>query len=714
MAVRTKSAKTRTLETLAGTMDLVDQGLSFADRLMRDKTDADFYYQQAKLNQDYSDFMRQLESGNKFQNDDGSNYYQSQANDWLEKKTKELMGQAKTNYASEKMRQLLESTRLNVMNNAENLYQRKMYEAANLETEQTGVLNNQTFSGQQAIEANRDNFASAYAANRWSREKYVASVLSSATQSIRKDLLTKSEDAMNYFFANGGSKADFLSYIDDLGINEEYKVEVLSPMYATADHLELAKESGQGWEDVSGEIDKKSIASEIKKMMDAKWEAKVKEEQDNNYNYFTEGYAEIFTLSPTEQVSYAKKKLTELDNMRGQALSSSQRIQVANMYKGFAEGNGTTQEGRQKELTNLFKVNREKWIKYAIAGEVSIYEAEASYLDACKEDYKKITGKNIDMSDLASEFNLYGFIEDCKKVAPGWLQGVFDNLENYLLQVVKDEKLEDKDKILAGAQSVMWDAFCGIRLSDTREIEETEKSLKDAINGLYGEKLDLIRKNWKTGKLSLQEGAWGNEETLAKNIALRKENPHMVYTDEYGVARPSVFANGWEGIDRSDEAELKFISEQLNIPVADLKKITKPEFESDGRYDVAATRVFNIDGKGSYKLDTEDGKTIQLYKHNGKEWERINTKQDAERAAAAQRAENRANVKKETKNQRHKIEDAVRTRGKGNVNSNQYIEEMADMIEDLLDKARNSSGKEKQKAIEGLKNMGYGDLLETL
>lgn len=713
MAIRTESGLTKAFTGVNSLLNTTTQAATIADKLMRDRAQTEYFYAQSQLNKDYSDFISSLSKRNDYEN------FMPDAENWLNEQNKKLLGNCKNNYQGELYKKLMTETRNSVLTNVQSYSQQKQFNDMNAMDQSSINLNNETMSGQSAIDANTGILASQYAQGRVDAANYRASTLKSAASSITKDVYNYGQSIMNDIFnrPEGGDYSEVKKALQDWLYNSEYNVKLLASSYANEEGLNKALETGEGYINIGDEIDKQEILSNVDKQLNAQWNALEKEKQEKHFSDITEMYSNLWTMEPTEQVSYAQKALRYIDSLTGKNLSSTQRTQAVNLFKPFAEGKASGNSGSSgntKALENLFKVNKESFIQQYLAGNYSAYEAEAAFYNACLEEYEKFTGKKTSINELAKEFpDLYGFLDESQKAAPDWLKGIIKNEEKALTELIKENKLENGEELVSDHLTLLWDILNSFKLKDQKAIEERIGILRTERNAIAGKKLDLVRKNQKTGNLDFQEGAWGNEKKLAEALELMEQNPDMVYTDRYGNTRTSLFANGSEGIERLDNAQLNQLAKVLGRNVDELKKVTTVEFEKDGKDDVTALRIFNVEGN-QYRMRGSNGKlTIQKKNKNG-EWEKVNTVSEQKAEEKTQAKQNTKQNVEKSKNEIKSEKDRVRAMVQKKVNP-QNVEGMTETVYDLLDKTKNASTeKERESARKAIINLGYSELLNSI
>lgn len=624
-------------------LDLGMQSMNAYDGLMKEKAKSDMFYAQAQLNANTQEFLRDLEQRNDYEN------YETYAKQFLTKQKNALQKNIKNNYTAELYSQLFTTAENSLNNTIQTARMQKEYEAIGTQNASAIALNNNTLSGQNAIDANNSIINSEYANGMRNSGYTRAAHLKNASESIAKEWTTAADAKIQNIINNGGDFSEVEKLIDDMALNNEYKVMMLSDKYASPEGMRYAnEETGEGYINIGNEIDKKQIAKELKSTLKTKYNAMVNEMQEKNMGTITEWEVDMFRLSPSEQITFATNALMKLDrDFGGNKLSPSQRNQAANMFKAVKSGKAASgkTEDKLKVFKPLMKDKMESFINLVKDGTFSGYEAKIAFEEEALEEYREVMEKpDATLFDLNKDVPIvYGFIEELKKDAPEKYKAAITSLEDVTKKLLKDNKVTDTS-IIQKITDVAWDFYLGTNLNDDEAQEAFLQRMDKEINGLFGAKLDKYRENPLTGKLKIAAGVTGTDGTLYDLLKEAKNHPDWVYTDEStlhgedktAVTKESVFAGpGAKGLRRSEELQRQFITDNLKevYGIEIDPKSLKMGYAQEGAYDVSAEMIFADSNGTQYKLEPGEDKQIHILRKpfNGK-WEEVNTKKGVESA----------------------------------------------------------------------------------
>ena len=314
------------LNAASAGLNLGMDSMNAYDGLMKEKAKSDMFYAQAQLNANTQEFLRDLEQRNDYEN------YETYAKQFLTKQKNALQKNIKNNYTAELYSQLFTTAENSLNNTIQTARMQKEYEAIGTQNASAIALNNNTLSGQNAIDANNSIINSEYANGMRNSGYTRAAHLKNASESIAKEWTTAADAKIQNIINNGGDFSEVEKVIDDMALNNEYQVMMLDDKYASPKGLEYAQKNGEGFKDIGNELDKKQIAKELKSTLKTKYNAMVNEMQEKNMGTITEWEVDMFRLSPSEQITFATNALMKLDrDFGGNKLSPSQRNQAANI-----------------------------------------------------------------------------------------------------------------------------------------------------------------------------------------------------------------------------------------------------------------------------------------------------------------------------------------------------------------------------------------------
>lgn len=630
------------LNAASAGLNLGMDSMNAYDGLMKEKAKSDMFYAQAQLNANTQEFLRDLEQRNDYEN------YETYAKQFLTKQKNALQKNIKNNYTAELYSQLFTTAENSLNNTIQTARMQKEYEAIGTQNASAIALNNNTLSGQNAIDANNSVFNSEYANGMRNSNYTRAALLKNASDNIVKEWTLTANDKIQEIINNGGDFSEVEKVIDDMALNNEYQVMMLDDKYASPDGLKYAQEHGEGFKDIGNELDKKQIAKELKSTLKTKYNAMLNEMQEKNMGTITEWEVDMFRLSPSEQITFATNALMKLDrDFGGNKLSPSQRNQAANIFKLVKSGK--TASGKSEDKIKAFKLlmkdKVDSYINLVKDGTFSGYEAKIAFEEEALDEYREVIEKpDATLFDLNKDVPIvYGFIEELKKDAPEKYKAAITSLEDVTKKLLKDNKVTDTS-IIQKITDVAWDFYLGTNLNDDEAQEAFLQRMDKEINGLFGAQLDKYRENPLTGKLKIAAGVTGTDGTLYDLLTEAKKHPEWVYTDEStlhgedktAVTKESVFAGpGAKGLRRSEELQRQFITDNLKevYGIEIDPKSLKMGYAQEGAYDVSAEMIF-ADKKGNqYKLEPGEDKQIHILRKpfNGK-WEEINTKKGVESA----------------------------------------------------------------------------------
>ena len=623
------------LNAASAGLNLGMDSMNAYDGLMKEKAKSDMFYAQAQLNANTQEFLRDLEQRNDYEN------YETYAKQFLTKQKNALQKNIKNNYTAELYSQLFTTAENSLNNTIQTARMQKEYEAIGTQNASAIALNNNTLSGQNAIDANNSIINSEYANGMRNSGYTKAALLQDGTNNALKEVYSNASNVMETVFNNGGDFSDVQKYIDDFVNNSEYSIKMLSDAYASPEGMKYAQEHGEGYIEIGNEIDKKKIKENVTEGLKKQWEVQIKARQEKNMGLVTEGYTKLIEMPAEQRISYANAWLRKIDtDMSGNNLSYSQRKQAVDMFKLFTNGDAASGSGSkdwEKALANIYKEKSEYFINKFRNGEISAYDAETTLNEEMLAEFKRLTGsENIDELRRSCP-GIERFLDSLYKEAPDVMKGAVKDLRTKFEEIADNLKLEGVEELEAKFIDLAYDCLSVMKLSDEEAVKAALDKLYTDLNSFEGKKLDLVRRNPQSGKLQLQNGIFGNP--LYDYLSEIENQDNLVYTDRHGEVKLSVFATDGDGLKRGAELESQFIMKELGI--SDNKAFGqrfKMDYEEQlSKDDVKATHIFTERNTGKqYKLMADkETKSVKMYQKNpsGK-WEVFNTKQDVEKKEA--------------------------------------------------------------------------------
>lgn len=641
-------------------LDLGMQSMNAYDSLMKEKAKSDMFYAQAQLNANTQEFLRDLEQRNDYEN------YETYAKQFLTKQKNALQKNIKNNYTAELYSQLFTTAENSLNNTIQAARMQKEYEAIGTQNASAIALNNNTLSGQNAIDANNSIINSEYANGMRNSGYTKAALLQDGTNNALKEVYSNASNVMETVFNNGGDFSDVQKYIDDFVNNSKYSIKMLSDAYASPEGMKYAQEHGEGYIEIGNEIDKKKIKENVTEGLKKQWEVQIKARQEKNMGLVTEGYTKLIEMPAEQRISYANAWLRKIDtDMSGNNLSYSQRKQAVDMFKLFTNGDAATGSGSkdwEKVIDNVINTNMSAFIDMVKKGTFTSYDAKGSFeANVLKELQRYVPDAT--MFDLKFNFpKVNDFLEVLQKELPPSVKSIVSDAERMITEVAKDLKLDNTNELKEGVASVLWDMIYATQITDDKALEEVKNSITKSINGMYGKKLDIIRPNFKNGNMDLEEGVFGTDKKLAEFLnKIETEGENFVYTDEYNNVRTSVFANGDEVLKRGETLQKEYLQKELGLDPGQL--LSSYETEEDiSKRDIKALQIFRTTDGTQYKVRSADGKNIQIYtSKDGKNWNPVETKKEAD---ARSKAERKADIKNQALSVAEKL-DAKKIREAG-------------------------------------------------
>lgn len=626
------------LNAASAGLNLGMDSMNAYDGLMKEKAKSDMFYAQAQLNANTQEFLRDLEQRNDYEN------YETYAKQFLTKQKNALQKNIKNNYTAELYSQLFTTAENSLNNTIQAARMQKEYEAIGTQNASAIALNNNTLSGQNAIDANNSIINSEYANGMRNSGYTRAAHLKNASESIAKEWTTAADAKIQNIINNGGDFSEVEKLIDEMALNNEYKVMMLSDKYASPEGLKYANaETGEGYVNIGNEIDKKQIAKELKSTLKTKYNAMVNEMQEKNMGTITEWEVDMFRLSPSEQITFATNALMKLDrDFGGNKLSPSQRNQAANIFKAIKNGSTTngTNKGIDKIMDDFIKTKQSYFIKVVNNGSISGYLARQKFEEVVLEKYQELKNNpDLTLKNLREDFpEVMGFLDALKKEVPDEIKGILTQQEADFKEALKEIKLDKNNELISGYMNLLWDDLLACKYSDKDGIEYIKEKLETERKALKGKKLDILRNNFVSGKNDYKDGVFTTEEdNLAKFLYNAEQHPGLMMTDENGRVKPSVFANGGEVFDMAETSQRKLLEKVTGIPEDTFKsayetekRVTKNGTVIENPYDVASVQIFSADqGKTQYKVRSADGKNLVISKSvdGGNTWEKVETEE---------------------------------------------------------------------------------------
>lgn len=621
-----ESGLTQALDVIGQGYQFIGDRVGFADQVMREKAKSDLFYAEAEFNKNTQDFLRDLSQKGDYEN------FGKYLDDYLTKSNAELQKKASNHYTGQLFNQMITSQRNALQNTVQNQILAMSINDITTQNQGTIQLNRNNLSGQNGINANSKIYNYEYARGMRDSKYTQAALLNEGYENIKKEVQTDAEALMQKLYKNGGNWSDVEKFIDDTLSNNEYQVMMLDSRYASQEGLAYAEEHPEEcYRNIGNEVDKKSISKELKNTLKARWKADIDEMQETNFGLITEMLVEFDQLSPTQQLDYAAYALKKLEtDFSGNRLNPSQRAQATNFFTAALSGKSTKKASEDliKQLDLKVKNNMKFFINRYTKGDLDAYGARDAFEEQCFEDFKELTGSENKTEMLLKCPTIENFLEELYKNVPEEIQSVVDVVKNKVVNLAKELKLDNIEQYESGIVDLCFDTLATVRLSNPKRIEEVKNELMKEANSLDGKKLDIIRKNVKTGNMALEVGIGGEEKALYEYLSVIGDHPHFVYKDQNRVVKPSIFANGTEGFERAAGLESKLLMKEFGI--TDEKVFGsrfKMQFEQDP-YDaeeVNANHVFIEDANGTPKywkfVPDPETKTLKLLSKTGNgEW----------------------------------------------------------------------------------------------
>lgn len=627
------------LNAASAGLNLGMDSMNAYDGLMKEKAKSDMFYAQAQLNANTQEFLRDLEQRNDYEN------YETYAKQFLTKQKNALQKNIKNNYTAELYSQLFTTAENSLNNTIQTARMQKEYEAIGTQNASAIALNNNTLSGQNAIDANNSIINSEYANGMRNSGYTRAAHLKNASESIAKEWTTAADAKIQNIINNGGDFSEVEKVIDDMALNNEYQVMMLDDKYASPDGLKYAQEHGEGFKDIGNELDKKQIAKELKSTLKTKYNAMVNEMQEKNMGLVTEGYTKLIEMPAEQRISYANAWLRKIDTeMSGNKLSPSQRKQAVDMYKLITDGKAASGTGKdwEKFFTKTIETNMNYYIERVLYGKNTGYDAKGLFEQAVLKDLQEIQ-PGATLYDLQKQFPVVmTFLDELEKKAPDQIKGILKDTQSVLKDMTNSLKLDETGELSGAFVDLFWDEVNACKYTDDKALKEIATNLKTEINSMRAKELDIVRKNYKTDRLTLEKGLFDEDKKLAEFLNEMEKHPDFVYSDKSGKDRISIFANGDEAIRRGEEWQKEYLKKELGIEPGDILASFEPEEDADKR-DVKAVQIFSTADGTKYKVRSSDGKSLNIYtSKDGKNWTPVETKKQE---AARKTVESKTDIK---------------------------------------------------------------------
>lgn len=609
------------MQSLGGAGANVASGM---DKELREKAHSDLLYMQADYRQAETDFLNDLAQSNEYSPD----FYKKKLSDFENEWRTKFQQQSRNGYTSREADKMFIQNQPQLYAKVQAQYRQRENAHYLQQDMETIDKNNSTLPGTERLDANNEVIENSFRAGRINEAQKAQLQQENYAGVLYDTEKANASRIMKNAVANGRSLDEALKMFD-----ENYSANDIFKDY-----------QGPGLENFTDK-ERKSIIDKVKTAAKEEYNTELKARQQQTDDTLTAIFEKVKSTADPEMQELYKKQgrdaMKAIERNTPLYIGQDQRVTWATRFAPDKLPNGGDGTGKQGkvfiEAKNIWDQLRVPKFQNGKAGEFggakNAYAMRDHYFNNDLDKLAEMNGLNFyEKADLKQNMNIYvtdKMENDFKKVP------AFASLYSQLGADCK--RLNPKDSVAAKefqdqATDILTDliaeyadpsnpeSYKGLVEKATNMVMAARGNYWAGINQGKGETskfiADYFEKDGVTAKDPKKMLAAGTFALAGGNAKEYGKDAKLVYTDTTGNLRPlSPYAQG------AVDAMNPYVNDLIKAMTGDDTDL-EGQWEDNGAYDLTGQRIYRRGGE-AYKLVSDNGKDIELYKVTGDKLELV-------------------------------------------------------------------------------------------